>query len=66
MNCGEPPCSMTGEHYWHGSSQCSACGERLRCPFCGRFVRENDLDRHECSQMLVAISAFPDEQEGET
>ena len=32
-------------HYWHGSSVCSLCGERLRCE-CGRFVREDSLEAH--------------------
>lgn len=32
-------------HYWAGTSVCSLCGERLRCP-CGAYVREDNLEKH--------------------
>lgn len=40
----EPPCSITGDHFWHGGV-CSSCGERLRCA-CGQFVKVEELDFH--------------------
>lgn len=40
-----PMCVASNDHYWHGSSICSACGARLRCG-CGRFVREDGFDEH--------------------
>lgn len=42
--------------YWHGSSVCSLCGDRLRCSLCGQFVREDNLDTHCCAQLTAAIS----------
>jgi len=32
-------------HYWHGSSQCSLCGARLRCE-CGQYMREDGIEEH--------------------
>lgn len=40
-----PECVASGDHEWHGSSQCAACGARLRC-FCGVFIREDRIDAH--------------------
>lgn len=55
-------CAM-GDHTWRGGSACH-CGARLRC-FCGRFIREADLDRHlrsgECPLLPEPAPCWPDE-----
>lgn len=38
-------CVATGDHIWNGSSQCVACGARLRCN-CGVYVREDNIEKH--------------------
>jgi hypothetical protein len=40
-----PECMVTGDHYWHGGSVCSACGARLRCA-CGAFMRADSFEAH--------------------
>lgn len=42
---GDPPCSVTGDHYWKGGC-CSQCGERLRCLYCHRFATIEALEDH--------------------
>lgn len=43
---GDPPCWSSGDHSYRGTGQCPTCGDRLRCCFCGRFVREDSIDEH--------------------
>lgn len=40
-----PECIASGDHWWNGSSICSACGARLRC-MCGVYVREENFEEH--------------------
>jgi hypothetical protein len=57
MIFGDNPNCHYGDHDWNGTGICQSCGKRLRCG-CGRFVAENDLERHvrdDCPQTLAFL-----------
>jgi hypothetical protein len=55
----DPDCHY-GDHDWAGGGVCIRCGKELRC-YCGRFIREDQLDAHveKCPWVL----AHADEEE---
>ena len=53
---------------WNGTSQCVRCGERLRCPGCHCFIREDNMDTHfgSCRGVERKCGAPLDDPKGET
>lgn len=56
----DPDCYMEG-HLWRGGGVCVRCGEELRC-YCGRFIREDQLDAHVESCPWVLAHADKEEE----